>query len=75
MKYGFSSKFKVEAKNTVEAWDKFLEYFVLDLGLDFASVSKLAKTFKMKEGVRKKKKQSRSSAKFKKPFDFRIKWK
>ena len=73
MKYGFSSKFYVEAENSVEAWDKFMQYFIIDLGLDFSSVDRLGKIFKMKEG--KKKKLTGSSTKFKKPFNFRSKWK
>ena len=73
MKYGFSSKFNVEAENSVEAWDKFTKHFVLDLGLDFTSVDKLGKTFEMKEG--KVKRPSGSSIKFKKPFNFRSKMK
>ena len=73
MKYGFSSKFNVEAENSVEAWDKFMKHFIIDLGLDFTSVDKLGKTFMIKEG--RKKKSTGRSKKFKKPFDFRSKWK
>ena len=73
MKYNFSSKLNVEAEYTVEAWDKFLEHFVLDLGLDSTAVITLGKTFEIKEG--KMKKPMGSSKKFKKPFDFRSKWK
>ncbi len=69
MKYKFSSKFSVEAGNTVEAWDKFLDHFILDLGMDFASVNRLGKVYEIKES--KTKKQSSSSAKFEKPFNFR----
>jgi len=54
MKYGFSSKFKIEAKNSVEAWDKLVEHLVLDLGIDFTAVNKISKTFEIKEGKRKK---------------------
>ena len=73
MKYNFSSKLNVEAENTVEAWDKFLDYFILDLGMDFASVNRLGKVYEIKEG--KMKKPMENSKKFKKPFDFRSKWK
>ena len=54
MKYKFSSKFSVEAGNTVEAWDKFLDHFILDLGMDFASVNRLGKVYEIKEGKMKK---------------------
>jgi hypothetical protein len=64
----------LEAKNSVEAWDLYLKHLVVEHGMDFGEVLKLSKLFNVKE-VKQRKKQSRSSDKFKKPFDFRSKWK
>ena len=64
----------LEADNSVEAWDLYLKHLIVECGMDFGEVLKLSKLFSVKE-VKQRKKQSRSSAKFKKPFDFRSKWK
>ena len=74
MKYVFNSRFVLEADNSVEAWDMYLKHLIGDHGIDFGEVLKLSKLFEIKE-IKQRKKQSRSSAKFKKPFDFRSKWK
>ena len=74
MKYIFNSRFVLEAKNSVEAWDLYLKHLIVECGMDFGEVLKLSKLFNVKE-VKQRKKQSRSSDKFKKPFDFRSKWK
>ena len=74
MKYIFNSRFVLEADNSVEAWDLYLKHLVVEHGMDFGEVLKLSKLFNVKE-VKQRKKQSRSSAQFKKPFDFRSKMK
>ena len=74
MKYIFNSRFVLEADNSVEAWDLYLKHLIVECGMDFGEVLKLSKLFNVKE-VKQRKKQSRSSAKFKKPFDFRSKMK
>ena len=74
MKYIFNSRFVVEAKNSVEAWDLYLKHLIIDNGINFQEALKLTKVFEIKE-MKQRKKQSRSSAKFEKPFDFRSKWK
>ena len=74
MKYIFNSRFVLEADNSVEAWDLYLKHLIVECGMDFGEVLKLSKLFNVKE-VKQRKKQSRSSDKFKKPFDFRSKWK
>ena len=74
MKYIFNSRFVLEAENSVEAWDMYLKHLIIDNGINFEEALKLTKVFEIKE-VKQRKKQSRSSAKFKKPFDFRSKWK
>ena len=74
MKYIFNSRFVLEADNSVEAWDLYLKHLIVECGMDFGEVLKLSKLFSVKE-VKQRKKQSRSSTKFKKPFDFRSKWK
>jgi hypothetical protein len=74
MKYVFNSRFVLEAKNSVEAWDLYLKHLIIDQGINFQEAIKLTKVFEIKE-IKQRKKQSRSSAKFEKPFDFRSKWK
>jgi hypothetical protein len=74
MKYIFNSRFVLEANNSVEAWDLYLKHLVIEHGMDFGNVLKLSKLFEIKE-IKQRKKQSGSSIKFKKPFDFRSKWK
>ena len=74
MKYVFNSRIVVTADSSVEAWDLYLKHLVVEHGMDFGEVLKLSKLFNVKE-VKQRKKQSRSSDKFKKPFDFRSKWK
>ena len=74
MKYVFNSRFGLEADNSVEAWDLYLKHLIIDNGINFQEAIKLTKVFEIKE-MKPRKKQSRSSAKFKKPFDFRSKWK
>ena len=64
----------LEADNSVEAWDLYLKHLVIEHGIGFGDVVKLSKLFEIKE-MKPRKKQSRNSAKFKKPFDFRSKWK
>ena len=74
MKYVFNSRFVLEADNSVEAWDLYLKHLIIDNGINFQEAIKLTKVFEIKE-IKQRKKQSRSSAKFEKPFDFRSKWK
>jgi len=74
MKYIFNSRFVVTAENSVEAWDLYLKHLIIDNGINFQEAIKLTKVFTIKE-IKQRKKQSRSSAEFKKPFDFRSKWK
>jgi hypothetical protein len=74
MKYVFNSRIVVTADNSVEAWDLYLKHLIIDQGINFQEAIKLTKVFTIKE-IKSRKKQSRSSAQFKKPFDFRSKWK
>ena len=56
MRYIFNSRFVLEAKNSVEAWDNYLKHLVLEYGMDYGEALKLTKLFEMKEKKRGKKK-------------------
>ena len=56
MKYTFNSRFVLEADNSVEAWDNYFRYLVLEYGMNYGEALKLTKLFEMKEKKKGKKK-------------------